>query len=217
MQMITCMDATRLPASIPITRCRPDLEPQQLVETLRQESFLPPELAALPDLIQMLDHNTGNAWLDVGEMSLAEGGGYPEWSRENVEWLAEEWRQARPVLDGVLALLNWKNENDEAVAEKLSAVRDALVTAHKRRQRNDPAAPPRLRLDFYPTAVLMSRWEEDGRIIAHPVSVHDVVSACTNIALGSGLLPPNTLFWKQQARPAGDRHLRPGAPLADAG
>ena len=63
--------------------------------------------------------------------------------------------------------------------------------------------PPRLRLDFYPTAVLLSRWEEDGRIIAHPVSVHDVVSACTNIALSSGLLPPNTLFWKQQAnRPA---------------
>jgi hypothetical protein len=59
--------------------------------------------------------------------------------------------------------------------------------------------PPRLRLDFYPTAVLLSRWEEDGRIIAHPVSVHDVVGACTNIALGSGLLPPNTLFWKQQA------------------
>jgi len=59
--------------------------------------------------------------------------------------------------------------------------------------------PPRLRLDFYPTAVLLSRWEEAGRIIAHPVSVHDVVSACTNIALSSGLLPPNTLFWKQQA------------------
>jgi hypothetical protein len=57
-----------------------------------------------------------------------------------------------------------------------------------------PTQPPRLRLDFYPTAVLMSRWEEDGRIIAHPVSVHDVVSACTNIALGSSLLPPNTLF-----------------------
>jgi PRTRC genetic system protein B len=61
--------------------------------------------------------------------------------------------------------------------------------------------PPRLRLDFYPTAVMLSRWEEDGRIIAYPISVHDVVSACTNIGLSSGLLPSNTLFWKQQ----GDR------------
>ncbi len=105
---------------------------------------MPPELAALPDLIQMLDHNTGNAWLDVGEISLAEGGGYPEWSRENVEWLAEEWRHARPTLDGVLSLLNWKNEGAEAVAEKLSAARDALVAAQERRQGYDPvddAAP----------------------------------------------------------------------------
>jgi PRTRC genetic system protein B len=58
---------------------------------------------------------------------------------------------------------------------------------------------PRLRLDFYPSAVLMSRWEKDGRLTAYPVSVHDVVSACTHVDLSSGLLPPNTLFWKQQA------------------
>ena len=58
---------------------------------------------------------------------------------------------------------------------------------------------PRLRLDFYNSAVLMSRWEDDGRLTTYPVSVHDVVSACTNIQLSSGLLPVNTLFWKQQA------------------
>lgn len=58
---------------------------------------------------------------------------------------------------------------------------------------------PRLRLDFYNTAVLMSRWEDNGSLITHPVSVHDVVSACTNVELSSGLLPPNALFWKQQA------------------
>lgn len=118
----------------------PGLEPRQLVEILRRQSCLRPELAALPDLIQMLDHNTGNAWLDVGEISLAEGGGYPEWSWENVEWLAEAWRQAQPVLDGVLSLLNWKNESAEAVAEKLSAVRDALVSAYERRRHHDPVA-----------------------------------------------------------------------------
>jgi PRTRC genetic system protein B len=55
-----------------------------------------------------------------------------------------------------------------------------------------------LRLDFYDTAVLMSRWEDDGRLTTYPVSVHDVVSACTNVELSSGLLPANTLFWQQQ-------------------
>jgi hypothetical protein len=54
--------------------------------------------------------------------------------------------KARPVLDGIVSLLNWKNESAEAVAEKLAAVRSALVTAHKRKQHHDPAnaaaAPP---------------------------------------------------------------------------
>lgn len=57
---------------------------------------------------------------------------------------------------------------------------------------------PRLRLDFYDTAVLMSQWTDDGRVKAYPISVHDVVSACTHIELSSGLLPPETLFWKRQ-------------------
>jgi hypothetical protein len=61
---------------------------------------------------------------------------------------------------------------------------------------------PRLRLDFYSSAVLMSRWEEDGRVTTYPVSIHDVVSACTSVELSSGLLPANTLFWKQRANQA---------------
>lgn len=65
---------------------------------------------------------------------------------------------------------------------------------------NQPApCYPRLRLDFYPTAVLMSRWKEDGRVTTYPVSIHDVVSACTSVELTSGLLPPDTLFWQQRA------------------
>ena len=58
---------------------------------------------------------------------------------------------------------------------------------------------PRLRLDFYDTAVLLSRWEEDGRTVTYPVAVQDVVGACTNVALSSGLLPPDALFWRQEA------------------
>jgi hypothetical protein len=69
---------------------------------------------------------------------------------------------------------------------------------------SDPTPPPppqrpRLRLDFFDTAVILSRWEENGQATTYPVAVEDVVSACTEIRLGSGFLPPNTLFWKQQA------------------
>jgi PRTRC genetic system protein B len=59
---------------------------------------------------------------------------------------------------------------------------------------------PRLRLDFYDTAVIMSQWTEDGRTTTYPVAVQDVVSACTTVTLGSGLLPPDVLFWRQRGQ-----------------
>lgn len=116
-----------------------DLEPCCLVDALRQVEMPCPELAALPDLILMLDHNTGNAWLDVGECALADGGGYPLWSAENAAWLAEEWRKARPILDGITALLNWKNDSLETVAEKITAVWDILLEAYERTKQDEPA------------------------------------------------------------------------------
>ena len=74
------------------------LEPHRLVETLRRTCAersrsmdLPEPLDALPDLILMLNHATDNAWIDVGEMALAEGGGYPQWRPDEVIWLAAEW------------------------------------------------------------------------------------------------------------------------------
>lgn len=102
---------------------------------------LPEPLDALLDLILMLDHDTGNSWLDVGECALAEGGGYPQWSQKEVEWLAEEWQKARPVLDGVVGLLNWKNDSPGAITEKLTAVRDLLLEAYERMQHYEPAEP----------------------------------------------------------------------------
>ena len=61
-----------------------------------------------------------------------------------------------------------------------------------------PPQLPELRLDFYETAVLMSKWSADGRLQTYPVDVHDVVSACTKIEMRSSLLPANALFWGQR-------------------
>lgn len=91
---------------------------------------LPDPLNALPDLILMLDHNTGNVWLDVGELSLAEGGGYPQWNADDVAWLAKEWRKAQPILDRIHQLLDWQNGSHDEVAFKLTAVRDVLFDAY---------------------------------------------------------------------------------------
>ena len=62
-----------------------------------------------------------------------------------------------------------------------------------------PPPAPRLRLDFFETAVILSRWEGNGQTTSYPVAVQDVVSACTEISLSSGFLPPDTLFWRRQA------------------
>ncbi|MCZ7671778.1 MAG: prokaryotic E2 ligase family D protein [Chloroflexi bacterium] len=48
-----------------------------------------------------------------------------------------------------------------------------------------------------PGVCMPFRWYLRASI--YPVAVQDVVSACTEITLGSGFLPPNTLFWKQKA------------------
>jgi hypothetical protein len=91
------------------------LEPHRLVETLRQtcaersrSMALPEPLVALPDLIEMLDHSTGNSFLDVGELSLSEGGGYPPWKQGDVEWLAEVWQEAKLILDRFHRLRVWQ-------------------------------------------------------------------------------------------------------------
>jgi hypothetical protein len=41
----------------------------------------------------------------------------------------------------------------------------------------------------------LTRFEGDG-ITTYPVSLHDVAAACANVELSTGLLPPDTLFWK---------------------
>jgi len=61
----------------------------------------------------------------------------------------------------------------------------------------NPPPLPELRLDFYETAVFVSKWAADGRVQTYPVDVHDVVGACAKMEMQSSLLPANTLFWGQ--------------------
>ena len=106
------------------------LEPQRLIDTLRTMA-LPEPLHALPDLIEMLIGGANNVWLDYGEIALMEGGGYPQWDPAEVAFLAEEWQKAEPICDRVHALLNWSNENAEAIRQKVTAVRQVLLEAQQ--------------------------------------------------------------------------------------
>jgi hypothetical protein len=116
----------------------PYLEPHRLAERLRQicaePGRLPEPLAGFPDLIAMLRQNTGNAFLDIGEVSLAEGGGYPHWSAQEVAWLADEWAKAQPVWERVCRLLTWREGTEKEKAGKVAAVHRALLVAYGQRE-----------------------------------------------------------------------------------
>ena len=111
------------------------LELQRLIETLRQmlsQETLSEPLKSLPDLILMLEHNTGNFWLDVGECALADSGGYPPWTAENVILLTAAWQEAQPIQDGVQQLLDWQNDTSEGIHSKLTVIRELLLTAYQK-------------------------------------------------------------------------------------
>lgn len=107
------------------------LEPFRLGAALR-EMELPEPLDGLPDLLAMLAHDSGNWWLDMGELAMMETGGYPPWTAENVAWLAAEWQEAQPALARVNRLLDWRNGSPAEIAQKLTAVRAALLEAAAR-------------------------------------------------------------------------------------
>lgn len=118
------------------------LEPHRLVDVLRTMDLAEP-LAALPDLILMLNHATDNAWIDVGEMALAEGGGYPQWRPDEVAWLVAEWQKAQPILEGINRLVDWQNDTPDAIDDKLTAVRNVLLAAyHQSQEASETAVSP---------------------------------------------------------------------------
>ena len=59
----------------------------------------------------MLCFNTGNFFLDTDYEMLWSGGNLPEWDRETVENLTEQWQQADCIDQEVSDLMNWLEED----------------------------------------------------------------------------------------------------------
>ena len=54
-------------------------------------------------------------------------------------------------------------------------------------------------LTIYPEATLLEKVLEDGSRIIHPISPADLAAVLNRIPLSTGLLPHNSLFWRQVA------------------
>lgn len=74
-------------------------------ETLQQVCASAPEpLCWLATACQMLDHATGNLFLDPGEEESVDDA---HWCEEDLELLAREWKEAQVMLDKASALTEW--------------------------------------------------------------------------------------------------------------
>ena len=89
-----------------------DIHVPQTISRLEQMA-LPPPLSGLADAIRSMtgyfdELRGGNVFLSVPHLYLYESfhGGVPTWGKEAVEWLAEEWARAKPVLESAWALVD---------------------------------------------------------------------------------------------------------------
>jgi hypothetical protein len=82
----------------------------------------------LGDLFAWANGQTGYGFLDVADLEEA-GYSFPEWARDEILSLADQWRQAKPVLERALALRNYVKERPR---ERLPLLANALL--------GDPAA-----------------------------------------------------------------------------
>lgn len=63
---------------------------------------------------------------------------------------------------------------------------------------SEPVLYPHARLDLYDEAVVLTRYEGDGRHTSYPVAIYDLVAAFSRVPVSSGLLPANCLFWGRE-------------------
>ncbi|MEK7848623.1 MAG: hypothetical protein AAB270_06840 [Chloroflexota bacterium] len=93
--------------------------PRELLQRIPERGYSLKALAAAlgdqyPGLLyhaRHLCHETGNGFLDVTQEGLWPEP--PEWSRELVEELTEEWEEARKMMDESGRFLQWLEENPE--------------------------------------------------------------------------------------------------------
>jgi hypothetical protein len=63
---------------------------------------------------------------------------------------------------------------------------------------SEPVQYPRVRLDLYEEAVILTRYEGHDRRTSYPVAVDDLVAAFSRVPVTSGRLPANCLFWGRE-------------------
>lgn len=71
----------------------------------------PRPLCWLADAYNWMTHETGNFWLDVSGEDLEMAGEPIDFTRENIAWLTEEWKDAQPIIKRCDKLNDWLKQD----------------------------------------------------------------------------------------------------------
>ncbi len=108
-------DENRADWKAPVSIQMPRIPISDLADTLRQMHELPKVLSVgLPHLLDSITRNTGNIWLDCSYADIAVGEvGLERWHPETVRFYAAQWREAEPIFDSTMALVDWVKQDAE--------------------------------------------------------------------------------------------------------
>ena len=72
-------------------------------------------MACVPDLIDVVGHDSGNFWVDVDEEQL----GYEQvsWSEKAVRALAREWHAAQQIFRRQARAMDWLEQRPARIAQ----------------------------------------------------------------------------------------------------
>lgn len=103
-------------------------------------------LAALADVVDVLNHNTGTFFLDACPVCWhAQDEDIADWSDENVAWFEEDATRALAILERIDALEAWV----KAEPARMTLVWQALVDAHRAQAAQEATAPPQTLVDLW--------------------------------------------------------------------
>lgn len=82
----------------------------------RRVHRMSPRLKYIRRVFEMATFSTGNVFLDTTYEILGNSE-LPDWSKENIDWLTNQWRRAEPILERIESLIDWLEADHQRLAE----------------------------------------------------------------------------------------------------
>ena len=83
---------------------------------LRRAARADPHLKHLEAMLSMVTFNTGNNFLDITPDMMGSSE-MPDWTQENIDWLAKEWQKAQPIIDRAMDVGEWLEAEPQRLAD----------------------------------------------------------------------------------------------------